>query len=113
MLGFMHQPDEPKSLCSWEEVSNPLILHNTPTHMQPEQGANVKIKKGAEDLKDEPKSLSFWEEVSNPLILRNKYIPMCIRILFQTANIHEYTINHNKAINLRFVHLSLPLQVWA
>ena len=73
--------------------------------MQPEQGANVKIKKGAEDLKD--------EEVSNPLILHNKYIPMCIRILFQTANIHEYTINHNKAINLRFAHLSLPLQVWA
>ena len=52
MLGFMHQPDEPKSLSSWEEVGNPLILHNTPTHMQPEQGANVEIKKGAEDLKD-------------------------------------------------------------
>ena len=52
MLGFMHQLDEPKSLSSWEEVGNPLILHNTPTHMQPEQGANVKIKKGAEDLKD-------------------------------------------------------------
>ena len=52
VLGFMHQPDEPKSLNSWEEVSNPLILHNTPTHMQPEQGANVEIKKGAEDLKD-------------------------------------------------------------
>ena len=28
MLGFMHQPDEPKSLSSWEEVGNPLILHN-------------------------------------------------------------------------------------
>jgi len=52
VLGFMHQPDEPKSLNSWEEVGNPLILHNTPTHMQPEQGANVEIKKGAEDLKD-------------------------------------------------------------
>ena len=47
----MHQPDEPKSLSFWEEVGNPLILHNTPTHMQPEQGANVEIKKGAEDLK--------------------------------------------------------------
>ena len=33
MLGFMHQPDEPKSLSSWEEVGNPLILHNTPTHI--------------------------------------------------------------------------------
>ena len=52
VLGFMHQPDETKSLNSWEEVGNPLILHNTPTHMQPEQGANVEIKKGAEDLKD-------------------------------------------------------------
>ena len=53
MLGFMHQPNEPKSLSDWEEVGNPLILHNTPTtHMQPEQGANVEIKKGAEDLKD-------------------------------------------------------------
>jgi len=52
VLGFMHQPDEPKSLNSWEEVGNPLILHNTPTHMQPEQGTNVEIKKGAEDLKD-------------------------------------------------------------
>ena len=52
VLGFMHQPDEPKSLSYWEEVSNPLILHNTPTHMQPEQGTNVEIKKGAEDLKD-------------------------------------------------------------
>jgi len=28
MLGFMHQPDEPKSLSYWEEVGNPLILHN-------------------------------------------------------------------------------------
>ena len=28
VLGFMHQPDEPKSLSSWEEVGNPLILHN-------------------------------------------------------------------------------------
>ena len=28
MLGFMHQPDEPKHLSSWEEVGNPLILHN-------------------------------------------------------------------------------------
>ena len=52
MLGFIHQLDEPKSLSFWEEVGNPLILHNTPTHMQPEQGANVEIKKGAEDLKD-------------------------------------------------------------
>ena len=52
MLGFMHQPDEPKGLNSWEEVGNPLILHNTPTHMQPEQGAIVEIKKGAEGLKD-------------------------------------------------------------
>ena len=52
VLGFMHQPDEPKSLNSWEEVGNPLILHNTPTHMQPEQGAIVEIKKGAEGLKD-------------------------------------------------------------
>ena len=51
LLGFMHQPDEPKSLSSWEKVGNPLILHNTPTHMQPEQGANVEIKKGVEDLK--------------------------------------------------------------
>ena len=90
----MHQPDEPKSLSSWEEVGNPLILHNTPTHMQPEQGANVEIKKGAEDLKDvstktrtrdlwldtmlgfmhqpnETKSLSSWQEVGNPLILHN------------------------------------------
>jgi len=33
-------------------VGNPLILHNTPTHMQPEQGANMKIKKRAEDLKN-------------------------------------------------------------
>ena len=32
-------------------MGNPLILHNTHTHMQPEQGANVEIKKGAEDLK--------------------------------------------------------------
>ena len=30
MLGFMHQPDEPKSLSSWKEVGNPLILHNRP-----------------------------------------------------------------------------------
>jgi hypothetical protein len=52
VIGFMHQPNEPKSLSNWEEVGNPLILHNTPTHMQPEQGANVEIKKGAEDLKD-------------------------------------------------------------
>jgi len=29
MLGFMHQPDEPKSLSYWEDVGNPLILHNT------------------------------------------------------------------------------------
>jgi hypothetical protein len=29
MLGFMHQPSEPKSLSDWEEVGNPLILHNT------------------------------------------------------------------------------------
>ena len=36
VLGFMHQPDEPKSLSYWEDVGNPLILHNTPTHMQPE-----------------------------------------------------------------------------
>ena len=28
MLGFMHQPSEPKSLSDWEEVGNPLILHN-------------------------------------------------------------------------------------
>jgi len=34
------------------EVGNSLILHNTLTHMQPKQGANVEIKKGAEDLKD-------------------------------------------------------------
>ena len=39
MLGFMHQPSEPKSLRDWEEVGNPLILHNTPTHVQPEQGS--------------------------------------------------------------------------
>jgi len=52
MLGFIHQLDEPKSLSFWEEVGNPLILHNTPTHMQPEQGANMKIKKGVEDLKN-------------------------------------------------------------
>ena len=52
MLGFMHQLDEPKSLSYWEEMSNSLILYNTPTHMQLEQGANVEIKKGAEDLKD-------------------------------------------------------------
>jgi len=51
MLGFMHQLDEPKSLSYWEEMGNSLILHNTPTHMQLEQGANVEIKKGAEDLK--------------------------------------------------------------
>jgi hypothetical protein len=88
----MHQPSEPKSLSDWEEVGNPLILHNTPTHVQPEQGANVEIEKGAEDLKDastrtrtrdlwlwyhvrfqsEPRSLSDWEEVGNPLILHNK-----------------------------------------
>jgi hypothetical protein len=64
-----------------------LILHNTPTHVQPEQGANVEIKKGAEDLKDastktqtrdfmhkpsEPKSLSDWEKVDNPLMLHNR-----------------------------------------
>jgi hypothetical protein len=24
----MHQPSEPKSLSDWEEVGNPLILHN-------------------------------------------------------------------------------------
>jgi hypothetical protein len=94
MLGFMHQPSEPKSLSDWEEMGNPLILHNTPSHVQPEQGANVEIKKGAEDLKmplpglkletsssdtmlgfmhqpSEPKSLSDWEEVGNPLILYN------------------------------------------
>jgi hypothetical protein len=29
MLGFMHQPSEPKSLSYWEEVGSPLILHNT------------------------------------------------------------------------------------
>ena len=52
LLGFTHQLDEPKSLSSWEEVGNPLIHHNTPTHMQKEQGANVEIKNGAEDLKD-------------------------------------------------------------
>jgi hypothetical protein len=52
MLGFMHQPSEPKSLGYWEEVGNPLIHHNTPTHVQAKQGANVEIKKGAEDLKD-------------------------------------------------------------
>ena len=52
MLGFIHQPDEPKNLNYWEEVDNPLILHNTLTHMQLEQGTNVEIKKGAEDLKD-------------------------------------------------------------
>ena len=34
MLGFMHQPDEPKSLSYWEEVGNPLILHNTHNMMQ-------------------------------------------------------------------------------
>ena len=28
MLGFMHQPDEPKSLSHWEEVGNPLIHFN-------------------------------------------------------------------------------------
>ena len=28
ILGLMHQPDEPKSLSDWEEVGNPLILHN-------------------------------------------------------------------------------------
>jgi hypothetical protein len=52
MLGFMHQPDEPKSLSDWKEVGNPIILHNTPTHVQPEQGINMEIKKGADDLKD-------------------------------------------------------------
>jgi len=52
MLGFIHQLDEPKSLSFWEEVGNPLILHNTPTHMQPKQGANMKIKKGVEDFKN-------------------------------------------------------------
>jgi len=52
LLGFMHQPSEPKSLSYWEEVGNPLILHNNPTHVQPEQGTTVEIKKGAEDLKD-------------------------------------------------------------
>jgi len=52
LLGFMHQPDEPKNLSSWEEVGNPLIFHNTPTLMQPEQGANVEINMRAEDLKD-------------------------------------------------------------
>ena len=29
LLGFMRQPDEPKSLSYWEEMGNPLILHNT------------------------------------------------------------------------------------
>ena len=29
MLGFIHQPDKPKSLSYWEEVGNPLILHNS------------------------------------------------------------------------------------
>ena len=28
MLGFMYQPNEPKSLSDWEEMDNPLILHN-------------------------------------------------------------------------------------
>jgi hypothetical protein len=33
----MHQPYERKILSDWEEVENPLILHNTPTQVQPEQ----------------------------------------------------------------------------
>ena len=33
-------------------MGNSLTLHNTRTHVQPEQAANVEIKKGAEDLKD-------------------------------------------------------------
>jgi hypothetical protein len=52
VLGFMHQSSEPKSLSYWEEVGNPLILDNTLSHLQPKQGTNVEIKKGAEDLKD-------------------------------------------------------------
>ena len=28
MLGFMHQLSGSKSLSDWEEVGNPLILHN-------------------------------------------------------------------------------------
>ena len=102
----MHQPDELKSLSYWEEVNNPLILHNTPTHMQPEQGANVEIKKGAEDLKDvstktrtrdltmlgfmhqpdELKSLSYWEEVGNPLILHNKNLMVTTLVLNNTLS---------------------------
>ena len=38
MLGFMHQPDEPKSLSSWEEVGNPVILHNTKHPAMPAPG---------------------------------------------------------------------------
>ena len=34
MLGFMHQPSEPKSLSDWEEVGNPLILHNSHNTIQ-------------------------------------------------------------------------------
>jgi hypothetical protein len=93
LLGFMHQPSEPKSLSDWEEVGNPLILHNTSTHVQPEQERGN--KEGSGGLKrclyqdsqletsgfdtmlgfmhqaSEPKSLSDWEEVDNPLILHH------------------------------------------
>ena len=40
MLGFMHQPDEPKSLSYWEEVGNPLILHNRNQSNRPDKFAN-------------------------------------------------------------------------
>jgi len=40
MLGFMHQPDEPKSLSFLKEVDNPLILHNNITYQSLPFGIN-------------------------------------------------------------------------
>jgi len=48
----MYQPDEPQKLKRLGGDGETLILKNTPTHVQLEQGANVEITKGADDLKD-------------------------------------------------------------
>jgi len=64
VLGFMHQPDEPKSLNSWEEVGNPLILHNTPTH-----AAGTRRKCGNKEGSGGLKRCLYQDSNSRPLAL--------------------------------------------
>ena len=73
MLGFMHQPDEPKSLSSWEEVGNPQLGRggqstNTSQHSH-SHAAGIRRKYGNQKGSEGLKRCLYQDSNSRPLAL--------------------------------------------